>query len=223
MPDARELVASLRSELAPLSARIRGHPYIAALEARSIRRERLALFAGEQFHIIRNDLRSFARLLSGQLDFAVQRFLLASVEYEAAAFDALFAFASALGLSEPDLQAYEPTAGAHSYTAFLGLTAANGTAAEMAGAFVIDLEGWGGNCRAMSRILKERYGFGESQVRFFDHFGAEDPEFEPRSLAVVDAGLQSGVEPRAIRRCARLMLEYEVMYWDSVHEASIRP
>lgn len=222
MPDARELIESLRAELAPISERIRNHPYIAALESGSIARERLKLFAGEQYHIIRNDLRSFARLLSREENFAVQRTLLESTRYEAAALSALFDFAAALGLGEADLQAYEPEPGAHAYTAFLGLIASHGSAAEMAGAFVIDLEGWGGNCRAMSRILRQRYGFRDSEVRFFDHFGAEDPDFEPRSLAVVQAGLDAGVEPRAIRRAGRLMLEYEVMYWDTVHAAATR-
>jgi hypothetical protein len=148
------------------------------------------------------------------------RYLLGSISYEAEALEAPSPFTQALGLSQDDLEAYEPLAGAHAYTAFLATTAAYGSAAEMAGAFVIDLEGWGSNCRAMSRIFKRRYGFSEGDVSFFDHFGAEDPDFEPRSLAIVEAGLAAGVEPRAIRRTARLMLEYELMYWDAIHEAS---
>lgn len=220
MPNAQELVVSLRSELAPLSDKIRRHPYIDALAAGAVPRERLRLFAAEQYHIVRNDLRSFARLLSREEDYAVQQFLLGSVSYEAAAFGAVFDFAAGLAMSETELQAYEPMPGAHAYTAFLGLIASHGSAAEMAGAFVIDLEGWGGNCGAMSRILKERYGFTADQVRFFDHFAAADPDFEPRSLAVIDLGLAAGVEPRSIRRAARLMLEYELMYWDTIHAAS---
>ena len=222
MPAAADLIASLRAELAPLSAKIRDHPYLASLASAAIPRDRLGLFAGEQYHIIKNDMRSFALLLSRQHDDELLRFLMGSVSYEAAAFEALFDFAAALGLTEADLQAYEPLAGAHAYTAFLALTAAYGAAAEMAAAFIIDLEGWGGNCRSISRSLKERYGFDALQVRFFDHFGAEDPEFEPRSLAVVATGLASGDDPRTIRRTARLMLEYELMFWDALYQASIR-
>jgi len=220
MPSAQELVLALRNELAPTSDKIRHHPYITALENGGITKDRLRLFAGEQFHIIRHDLRSFALLLSRQADPFVSRFLRGSVAYEAAALDALPGFAQALGMTQADLVAYEPLPEAHAYTAFLALTAVHHSAAEMAAAFVIDLEGWGGNCGAMSRILKERYGLSQSAVAFFDHFAAEDPEFEANSLQVVEIGLRAGVEPTEIGHTSRLMLEYELMYWDGVFKAS---
>jgi hypothetical protein len=100
-----------------------------------------------------------------------------------------------------------------------------GTAADMAGAFIVDLEGWGGNCGAMSRILKERYGLAPADVAFFDHFAAQDPTFGPRSLDVIDRVLGASANPsaiaRSIRRTARLMMSYEVMYWDTLFEASV--
>jgi pyrroloquinoline quinone (PQQ) biosynthesis protein C len=217
---ATELIAATRAELAPTAAAVRDHAYVKAILAGEIPRDRLSIFAGEQYQIIKNDMRSFAVLLSRQADADLRRFLLASVEYESAAFDALVPFAEAVGLDAAALEAYQPLAGAHAYTAFLALTAMYGSAAEMAAAFVIDLEGWGGNCRAMSAALKARYGLTPAQVRFFDHFGAEDTAFEGRSLAVVEAGLAGGVDPNAVRRTARLMLEYELLYWDTVYAAS---
>ena len=220
MTTASELIADIRRDLAGLSRRIRNHPYVAALAAGRIPREKLRLFAGEQYHIIKHDVRSFSLLLSRQEDHEARRFFLDSVPYEAAALDALLDFSTALGMSTADLEAYEPLPGAHAYTAFLALTAVHGSAAEMAGAFVIDMDGWGGNCREMSRILRESYGFGQADVRFFDHFAAADPTFEPRSLAVVEAGLRAGVSPAAVRRTSPLMLSYELLYWDTLYEAS---
>lgn len=221
MTDARKLVEDIRADLARLSQRIRTHPYIEALAEGRIERDRLRIFAAEQYHIIKYDMRSFALLLSRQSDFKLRQFFTASVNYESAAFEAIFPFAEALGMSEADLEAHEPMPGAHMYPAFLALTAAYGSAAEMAAAFIVDMEGWGSNCGAMSRILKESHGFTPDQVHFFDHFAAEDPTFEPRSLEVVQAGLDAGVEPRAIRRASRLMLSYELLYWDTIYEASI--
>lgn len=218
-------MAEIRRELEPLSLAVRGHRYIEALAAGKIPRDRLRVFAGEQYHIIKNDMRSFALLLSRQDDAEVRRFLRGSVEYESAAFDAVFSFAVALGMGPDDLEAYEPIPGAHAYTAFLALTAMYGSAAEMAGAFIVDLEGWGGNCAAMSRILKERYGFAAADVDFFEHFGTADPAFEPASLDVIDRGFASVADPhalaRSVRRTARLMMSYELMYWDSLYEASL--
>jgi pyrroloquinoline quinone (PQQ) biosynthesis protein C len=218
---ASSLIAALRHELAPISENIRNHPYIGALERGEVPRDKLSIVAGEQYFTIKNDLRSFSVLLARQQDTRLMRFVTGSVNYEAAALAALFDFAAALGLGEDDLRWYQPLAGAQAYTSFLGLTAFYGSVAEMAAAYVVDLEGWGGNCGAMSRILKERYGFDESKVRFFDHFAAEDPEFEPRSFEVIDIGLEQGVDSRDIARTARLMLEYELMYWDALHAASV--
>jgi thiaminase len=225
MTNAAALLESIRRELEPLSSAVRHHPYIDALASGAIARERLRVFAGEQYHIIKNDMRSFALLLSRQEDAEVRRFLLGSVRYEAAAFEAVFPFAAALGLAESDLAAYEPLPGAHAYTAFLALTAAYGSAADMAGAFIVDLEGWRGNCARMSTILNDRHGFSSAEVAFFDHFAAEDPNFESRSLALIDhlfgaSGDRRALE-RSVRRTARLMMSYELMYWDALYEASL--
>jgi thiaminase len=225
MTGAADLIATIRYEVEPLSSAVRNHRYIRALTEGKVPREALRIFAGEQYHIIKNDMRSFAVLLSRQEDAEVRRFLLGSVEYEAGAFDALFPFARALGMSDGDLEAYEPLPGAHAYTAFLALTAAYGSAADMAGAFVVDLEGWGGNCRDLSRLLREKHGLTGDQVAFFDHFGADDPAFESRSLALIDLVLDSagdrGALERSIKRTARLMMSYELMYWDTLYEASV--
>jgi pyrroloquinoline quinone (PQQ) biosynthesis protein C len=222
---AQSLIAQIRSELAGLSERVRRHDYIKALEDGRIGRDTLRIFAGEQYHIIKNDVRSFAILLSRQEDPEVRSFLVGSVEFEAAAFDALLPFAGALGMTVDALEAYEPLPGAHAYTAFLAETAMYGSAAEMAGAFIVDLEGWGGNCREMSRILKVRHGLTPAEAAFFDHFAADDPTYESRSLDLIDRVLVTSAAPhasaRAVRRAARLMMSYEVMYWDTLLEASL--
>ena len=225
MLSAAGVMTDIRRDLEPLASAVRRHRYLDALATGTIPRERLRVFAGEQYHIIKNDMRSFALLLSRQEDADVRRFLLGSVEYEAAAFEAVFPFAGALGLSESDLEGYEPLPGAHAYTAFLGATAMYGSPADMAGALIVDLEGWGGNCARMSVILKDKYGFRGAEVAFFDHFAAEDPTFEPRSLALIDRFMAASARPealaRSIGRTARLMISYELMYWDAVYEASL--
>ena len=59
----------------------------------------------------------------------------------------------------------------------------------------------------------------------FDHFAADDPTFESRSLDVIDSVLAKAVDrgavERSIRRTARLMMTYEAMYWDTLYGASM--
>jgi thiaminase len=64
MSNAQRLVEEIRRALGPTEQEIRHHPYLAALEAGRVRREELPRFAGEQYHIIRSDLRSVALLVN---------------------------------------------------------------------------------------------------------------------------------------------------------------
>src|SRR5215472_16259251 len=54
------------------------------------------------------------------------------------------------------------------------------------------------------------------QVRFFDLFAEPAPGFEERAPAVIAAGLERGVPPRLVRRAARLLQGYEMLYWDTL-------
>jgi pyrroloquinoline quinone (PQQ) biosynthesis protein C len=220
MVQADSLVAEIRQALAPLEERIRQHPYLTALEEGRLPRERLRLFAGEQYTILGSDLRSIAHLVARFGDTPSREFFLNILQGERAAWDALLAFARALGLSEADLRAYEPQPGAHAYTNYVAWLALYGSEAEVAAAFLVNLAAWGANCGRMSRALKARYGLREADVAFFEMFATVPPGFEAGALAVIQAGLARGAEPARIRRAARLLQAYELLFWDTVHQAS---
>jgi thiaminase len=220
MPRAEKLVEEIRRELKEVEALIAGHPYLAALERGSITREKLRLFAGEQYHIVGSDLRSFALLVGRYGDSPSGRFFLDMVQGERAALEALAAFAAAVGMSQEDLRAYEPTAGAQAYPSYVAWLALHASDAEVAGAFVVNLSAWGANCAAASRALQDRYGLSREQVQFFELFAVPSPEFERAALDVVEAGLARGVEPRLVRRAGRLLQGYELLFWDTVFAAS---
>ena len=65
---AQELLEQIRHELAPIEVRLRDHPYLQALDQGQIPKERLGVFAGEQYVTIQSDLRSLAALLARSLD-----------------------------------------------------------------------------------------------------------------------------------------------------------
>ena len=46
------------------------------------------------------------------------------------------------------------------------------------------------------------------------------PAFPHKGLAVVGEGLQQGADPVRIRRAARLLQWFELLYWDTVWEAA---
>jgi len=63
MADARELLQKIRTGLKPFEEKILRHRYLEALQTGRVAREKLRIFAGQQYHIIASDLRSIALLL----------------------------------------------------------------------------------------------------------------------------------------------------------------
>jgi hypothetical protein len=57
---------------------------------------------------------------------------------------------------------------------------------------------------------------GKAETAFFDLFASPPAEFEGQALAVVEAGLERGTDPRLIKRAARLLQGYEKLYWDTL-------
>lgn len=202
----------IREELAPVRDQLLAHGYVAAVEEGLIQLEQLRPFACEQWAIISSDVRSVAHLASR---FAGD-FFLDVLDGERAAHAALRTFATALGLGEGDLEEYEPLPGAHAYAAYMSWLAAYASDAEVAAAYLVNFAAWGENCARMSRALTGRYGLTPDQVRFFDLFADPAGDFETSAHAVIEAGLQRGVPERRIRRAARLLQGYELLYWDTL-------
>ncbi len=214
--DATTLIDEISRDLQPVVDRLLTHPYVEALAAGRVPREQLRTIAGEQNAIIESDLKSVAHLIGRFGGTPEMPFFLDVLAGERAASDGLAALARALGISQADLEAYEPLAGAHAYTCYMAWLALYGSAAEVAAAYLVNFPAWGQNCGRLSRVLKERLSFDQAAVRFFDQFAAPAAEFESTTLTIIETGLERGVSPAAIHRAARLLQAYELQYWDTL-------
>ena len=213
--DALQLVEKIRSDLKPLAEKISGHPYLKALEEGRLPHDLLKVFAGQQHHIISSDLRSIALILSREGMRPSRRFLMNVLQGEAAALDALHAFAGALGLHISDLESLEPLPAAHAYCTFVAWLALYGSDAELAGAFLVNFPAWGANCGRMRTALRDEYGLAPSALVFFDLF-AEMPSFDEEAIAIVQNALDRSIPARLIHRAARMLQGYELMFWDAM-------
>jgi thiaminase len=220
MTDARELMDRTRAQLKSVEERLFGHPYLATVEEGRLPQQKLRLFAGEQYYIINSDLRSIALLINRQAHLPSHDYFLGALQGEATAREALLAFARALQMGERDLRAHEPLPGCQAYPAYVAWLALYGSDADFAAAFLVNLPAWGSSCRRMSAALKAKYGLSTEDVLFFDLFASPAPEFEEDSLRVIQEGLDRGLDPQAIARAVRLVQAYELMYWDTLHQAS---
>lgn len=219
--DAASLIGEMVREMAPVEKTLKGHAYPARAAEGKIGKDSLQRFAGEQFHILRSDLRSVAVLVARFGAGPARDFFWNTLQGEKAAFEALKALGAALGVTERGLEDCEPSARGHAYTAYMAWLGAYGGQAEVAAAFLVNFPAWGYNCGRMSSALKSRYGLKDDAVAFFDLFASSPPGFEVGAAAVVAAGLASGENPRDIKRAARLLQAYELMFWDEMLDGSL--
>ena len=210
---AAELCARIRAELRHVEARIRGHRWLELLEAGEVPPGALQAFAGEQMHIIASDLRSFTMLADRFADEPAHGYLTGMAAGEQAALEALRGFVASVGL---DAAGYEPIPGCQAYPSYVARLARDAGPAEVAGAFLVNLEAWGGNCSRIFEALVSAYHMAPEDCAFFSLFAAPTDDLERASLAVIDAGLRQGADPTGIARAARLLQSYELLFWDSL-------
>jgi hypothetical protein len=203
--DAVGLLALVRAELAPVERSLAGHRYLAELEGGRVPVESLRTFAGEQREIIASDRNSFEHLAGRFPEPPAGELFRALAAGETEALRLLERFAAAVGLGGE----YEPLTGCQAYPAYVAWLALNGSPAEVALAFLANLEVWGRSCARMRDALRPVYG--DDAVAFFEFFAQAPAGFEERALALVATGERS----RA-RRAARLLQAYELLYWDTL-------
>ncbi|MDJ0676241.1 MAG: hypothetical protein QNJ36_12785 [Calothrix sp. MO_167.B42] len=215
---ARQIVDELRLELAGVENQIRNHPYLTALENGQVSQDNLKAFTGEEYNIVKSDIRSnrllvrrFGRTRSG-------KYFRDILSGEVQALDFLLDFATALNLNEDDLKKYEPLPGGQAFPAYVASLALSGSQAEVAAAYLLNFPIFGENTGRMSAALQKQYGFTPKDTAFFDFFASPVPSFECDSLNVIATGLKRGAEPRLIKRAARLLQAYEKLFWDTVGE-----
>ncbi|WP_166354016.1 transcriptional regulator [Phytoactinopolyspora limicola] len=219
-PDAARLVEEIRAELEPIEQRLAGHRFVTALTNGDVPADALRQFAAEQHWIISGDRRSFAHLAARFSNGPGGELFLSLAQGEGVALGHLDGFARWLDLDPALLDDTAPTPGAHAYTAYVSWLALNGSAADVAAAFLANLRAWGINCGRSAQALRERYGADDAAVAFFDFFATPAPGFEDDALAVIDHGLRRGSPPGRALSAARLLQAYELMFWDSMADAA---
>jgi hypothetical protein len=214
------LMGEMKDLLRPLEEKILRHPYLADLEEKKIGREKLRYFVGEQHRIITSDLRSVGLLLSRHGLPPGRDFFWMVLQGEVEALKGLDRFASALGITGRELEAYEPLPEAQAYKAYMAWLSVYGSAAEVAGAFLANFPAWGANCGRMRKALMEGYGLRGEDLYFLELFSTPVADFEEKARLVMDDGLSRGVPASSIKEASRMLQGYELMFWDGLHRVS---
>jgi thiaminase len=114
------------------------HPYILALEKKEINKEKLEIFVCEQYHIVANDKRNFALMISKASDDTSSKLFTACLHTELNALENLALMAQELNIGKRRIDEYGPLAGCQSYTNYLTKLAVYGSDAEILTAILVD-------------------------------------------------------------------------------------
>lgn len=211
---ARELLESVRRELAPAENDNRLVPLIA--EGRAPRGV-FGAIAGEERRIVTSDWRSFLTLASRSEEQHARELFSGLAQGEGVALAKLDALATAAGMDEAEFRGYDPSAGCQAYPAYFAWLALNGEPADVIVAIVSNFAAWGGYCATIAQAMRDRYGFDEQACGFFDFFATPVPGVEEQAIAAVQAGIDAGrADAREARLYARLFQSYELMFWNTL-------
>ena len=199
---------------------IRNHPYLYVLEKKEIPKEKLEIFVCEQYHIISNDRRNFAFMISKTSSDVASILFTDCLAAELDALVNLTIMADELVVDKRKIEAYEQLAGCQAYTNYLTRLAVYGSDAEILTALLIDLPVWGANCSKMSSILKKNYGFTDNSCVFLDKFASPlSEDFVSKSKELIDSTISQSY--KSICAAAGLILDYELYFWDTIYKYSI--
>lgn len=216
---AHALFAQIREDLASLIDRIVNHRYLDMLESRGVSREGLKLLATQQYKIVTNALRNTALMVSRFGHLPSRKLLNDFLQAEVAVQEPIRAFAQALGLSEDDLQQAKALPDAMAFAHYETHLCLYGSDADLITAFFFDAQVWIKNATRLSKSLQRSYGFSPESVRFFEMY-VDYQSKEEDVIPLVQMALDRGVPGPQIYEATRLLLEYELRFWDAMAAAS---
>jgi thiaminase len=220
MNDVNEFINSIERSSSSIINRILNHPYISDMESGKIPKEKLRLFACEQYYIISNDRRSFAIMASRASDNTSAGLFQDYIKVEDKALANLDLILTELNIGKKELDFYEPIAGCQAYTNYLSKLALHGSDSSIVVAMLVDLPIWGKNCGRMGYALERTYNFTEDSCIFFHIFAAPlSQDYLKKSNEIIKSNIHTN--DKELHTAARLILDYELLFWDTTYQYSI--
>lgn len=216
---ASELLEELRLNLETLIKKITTHPYLDALEQHQAPEDSLKLLATQQYLIVTNGIRNIALMVSRFGHLPSKKILNDFLQAEFAVQEAVQRFAKAVGLAEQDLPQAKILPGALMFSYYETFLCVYGSDADLITAFFFDAQVWIRNARRVSTALQTHYHLSQEAVTFFEMY-ANYQASEEAVLPPLEAALARGVPAQQVREATRLLLEYELSFWDAMAEAA---
>jgi pyrroloquinoline quinone (PQQ) biosynthesis protein C len=213
----------IRKTLKPIEGKLFEHPFLKKVEDKVYSKEQMSLMPKEEYYIVASDLLSSRHLLGRFGDAPSGPFFKSLVENEEFAQRNIVMLAEALGCSRAQLDEYEPDPLCQAYPSYFARLALHGSEAEVLVAFASNFSVWWSACKRVATALELRYGVPKEATAFLNPFNEVPPPDAPFDELTVDAltrGLAGGVQERDIIRVARIIQQYELLFWDALERSA---
>ncbi len=205
----------LTQDMQPLRQALLYHPLWTGIEDGSLPRERLRLFALQDWWLVREAYRLDALAVAAVSDLDVQELLLAKLLPKVGGYKLLLRFGAAFGLSRADFDSVEPLAGCMALTNFFYWMLAYGSPGEKLASVSASEDIFIQICARVGPALQQNYGLSAEQVAFFtahDEIGTHVTPVDEVLLTRYD----TPVERQRITRAVRLSHEFELMFYNTI-------
>src|SRR5438105_8464543 len=205
----------LTEELGSLRQRLLSHPLWTGIEAGTVQRETLRVFALQDWWLVREAYHLDALAIVGVSDLDMQDLLLRKLMPKIGGYKLLLRFGEALGLSRADFDEVEPLAGCMALTNFFYWMLAYGSPGEKLASVSASEDIFVQICARVGPALIQHYGLSAAQAEFFsahDEIGRHVIPVDEVLLARYD----TPDERKRITRAVRLSHEFELMFYDTI-------
>lgn len=208
----------LTEDLGPLRQKILYHPLWQKIEEGTLNREKLRLFALQDWWLVREAYRLDALGIAGMPELELQELLLAKLTPKIGGYKLLLTFGEGLGLSRADFDNVEPLAGCMALTNFFYWMLAYGSPVEKIAAVSASEDIFVQICLRISPALIRNYGLSAEQVKFFTAHDQIGEALTPVDQQILSR-YTSPTDCQLITRAVRLSHDFEIMFYDAILQA----
>ncbi|MCN9244953.1 transcriptional regulator [Streptomyces sp. RY43-2] len=214
---ARQILAEMRSELAPVAGE---NTFVELVAAGGASQETLHRYANEEHLIFTSDWGSYLSLAGRSTAPDTRQFFMGLALGEAMGLPGLAVLSAALGVDEDARRTYEPMPLCQAYPAYTAWLSLNADPADVVAALLANFPGWCGYFATLAGALRKHHGLDDQACAFLDGLSTPNPQLEAQGIAILDQRLSEGWTPGTARRYARYMRTYDLLFWNSLVETT---
>jgi pyrroloquinoline-quinone synthase len=207
--------ALLTEDLTPLRQQLLFHPLWEQIEAGTLPKERLRLFALQDWWLVREAYRLDALAIANSPDLDVQELLIGKLQAKVGGYRLLHTFGEALGLTRHDFDTVEPLAGCMALTNFFYWELAYGQPEEKLAAVSASEDIFIAICLRIAPALRHNYHLSAEQVAFFTAHEEIATHVQPIDERILQRYHHPNQRQR-ITRTIRLSHEFEAMFYSTI-------